>query len=123
MDLHLKSIEHQELVNLFEKMLITDPDPKRILDLWKVIEKKFSNDKLDSVYYVDMICFLVFKHKLVFQDDLESLIDLIYNLGEKRGNAMSSDEAKKFYIDFDIKHKDLFKVINQVFKKKDKKSK
>jgi len=70
-----------------------------------------------------MICFLVFKHKLVFQDDLESLIDLIYNLGEKRGNAMSSDEAKKFYIDFDIKHKDLFKVINQVFKKKDKKSK
>ena len=123
MDLHLKSIEHQELVDLFEKMLVTDPDPKRILDFWKVIEKRFSNDKLDSVYYVDVIYFLTFKHKLVFKDDLDSLIDLTYSLGEKRGNAMSSDEAKKFYIDFDNKHKDLFKVINQVFKKKDKKSK
>lgn len=120
MDLHLKSIEHRELVNLFEKMLITDPDAKRILDFWNIIQKRFSNDKLDSVYYADMICFLIFKHRSVFKDDLESLIDLIYSIGEKRGNAMSSEEAKKFYIDFDKNHKDLEKVISQVFRKNKK---
>lgn len=120
MNLHLRSIDQQELVNLFEKMLLVDPDTKRILDFWQVIKNKFSDNELDSAYYADMLYWIVTKHKSIFKDDLETLIDLMYSIGEKRGNAMSSEEAKKFYLNMDKNTKKVEKVINQVFRKRKK---